>query len=438
MKPAPPVTSARMAAHRSGRLLDCAGWAGPIPPTLAFATCAAQPRDWDDDDHLVALTGATWHDWDDPAVDWDAFDLVVVRSTWDYPARLRRVPPLGALGPPPRQPAARCWSGTPTSATWPRRARAGLPIVPTRFVVPGEPWGSPPAARFVVKPAVSVGAQDTLVLRARRGRPRGGPRGVDPRLRAHRDGPAARRVGGRARRAGALLLRRRLLARDRQGRGARARRRRPARPRDAPGGVAGRRRRRTSSAWPSAPWRGWASASARCPPTRGSTSCSATTSEPQLLELELTEPCLFFRHAPDGAEERFAAVLVAARCGRPDAATPARAPRHVTVVDRAQPRGDLRRRARDPDAAQAVLAGGRVAPAAARGGGQGDRVARRDDALEAHELRQRADRAGHDGHAGGHRLGGGQPEGLRAARGDERDGGPRAQRGERRRRRRGR
>src|SRR4029079_1925606 len=38
--------------------------------------------------------------------------------------------------------------------------------VPTRFVAPGEAWGPPPAARFVVKPAVSVGAQDTLALRA--------------------------------------------------------------------------------------------------------------------------------------------------------------------------------------------------------------------------------------------------------------------------------
>jgi len=56
---------------------------GPRSPTFAFATCAAQPRDWDDDDRLVALTGATWHDWDDPAVDWGAFDVVVVRSTWD-------------------------------------------------------------------------------------------------------------------------------------------------------------------------------------------------------------------------------------------------------------------------------------------------------------------------------------------------------------------
>ena len=25
--------------------------------------------------------------WDDAGVDWAAFDLVVVRSTWDYPAR---------------------------------------------------------------------------------------------------------------------------------------------------------------------------------------------------------------------------------------------------------------------------------------------------------------------------------------------------------------
>ena len=38
--------------------------------------------------------------------------------------------------------------------------------------------------------------------------------------------------------------------------------------------------------------------------------------EPQLLELELTEPCLFFRHAPDGAEERFAEVLARSAAAR--------------------------------------------------------------------------------------------------------------------------
>ena len=60
--------------------------------------------------------------------------------------------------------------------------------------------------------------------------------------------------------------------------------------------------------------------------------------EPQLLELELTEPCLFFRHAPDGAEERFAAVLAAARRGRRLSRRGTPPARSRAVVDRAQPR----------------------------------------------------------------------------------------------------
>ena len=198
--------------------------------------------------------------------------------------------------------------------------------MPTRFVAPGEPWGPPPAARFVVKPAVSVGAQDTLVLRA----------GEEDRAAAlvasiHASGrtamvqPHVASVDERGERGlfffggafshaigkGAVLE---------PGAG------RPARPRDAPGGVAGRRRRGRARAGPSAPWPGWASASGRCPAYARVDLVLGDDGEPQLLELELTEPCLFFRHAPDGAEERFAEVLARSRRG-PRLTTPPGPPR---------------------------------------------------------------------------------------------------------------
>jgi hypothetical protein len=280
---------------------------GPRSPTFAFATCAAQPRDWDDDDRLVALTGATWHDWDDPAVDWGAFDVVVVRSTWDYPARLdefrrwaRSIPHL--VNPP----AVLEWN---TDKRYLAEARAaGLPIVPTRFVAPGEAWGPPPAARFVVKPAVSVGAQDTLVLRA----------GEADRATAlvasiHASGrtalvqPHVASVDGRGERGlfffgGAFS--------HAIGKGAVL----------EPGAGVQRDLGMRQEAWPADPaadelglaeravaWLGErfgaVPAYARVDLVLGDDGA------PQLLELELTEPCLFFRHAPDGAEERFAAVL---------------------------------------------------------------------------------------------------------------------------------
>src|SRR3712207_5468062 len=60
--------------------------------TVALAT-AAEFRDLDTDlaatvDALAAVdVQAGPVDWDDAGVDWSAYDLVVVRSTWDYTRR---------------------------------------------------------------------------------------------------------------------------------------------------------------------------------------------------------------------------------------------------------------------------------------------------------------------------------------------------------------
>lgn len=59
---------------------------------IGLATCTAY-RELDPDDRLVLaplealgvrVSPAVW---DDPGVDWQRFDLVVVRSTWDYTGR---------------------------------------------------------------------------------------------------------------------------------------------------------------------------------------------------------------------------------------------------------------------------------------------------------------------------------------------------------------
>jgi glutathione synthase/RimK-type ligase-like ATP-grasp enzyme len=62
-------------------------------PTVALATASAFADDIGGEELLVdalAERGAvpTWVPWDDPSVDWATFDLVVVRTTWDYPDRL--------------------------------------------------------------------------------------------------------------------------------------------------------------------------------------------------------------------------------------------------------------------------------------------------------------------------------------------------------------
>src|SRR3712207_5074364 len=60
--------------------------------TIGIATCSAAP-DLDEDGPVLldalasAGVRATVGVWDDPEVDWGSFDLVLVRSTWDYPLR---------------------------------------------------------------------------------------------------------------------------------------------------------------------------------------------------------------------------------------------------------------------------------------------------------------------------------------------------------------
>jgi len=131
---------------------------------VALATCAELPG-LDDDDRLIAPAlaalgiEATPAIWDDPAVAWTAFDLVVVRNTWDYPGRLEAfLAWAAAAGRVVNPPAALAW--TTDKRYLGELAAAGLPVVPTRFAPPGEPVE--PAldglGELVVKPSVGVGS----------------------------------------------------------------------------------------------------------------------------------------------------------------------------------------------------------------------------------------------------------------------------------------
>jgi glutathione synthase/RimK-type ligase-like ATP-grasp enzyme len=101
--------------------------------------------------------------WDDAAVEWGSFSAAVVRSTWDYAARREeflawadRVAASTRLFNPPR---VLRWN---TDKVYLRElARAGVPVVPTGWIAPGEPVDLPRGGDFVVKPSVSAGAMNT-------------------------------------------------------------------------------------------------------------------------------------------------------------------------------------------------------------------------------------------------------------------------------------
>lgn len=97
--------------------------------------------------------------WDDPAVDWDAYALVVVRSCWDYVPRreeflawAEQVPRLANPAPVLR------WN---TDKTYLRDLEAaGIDVVPTAWSV-RDVDDLPAASEWVVKPTVSAGSADT-------------------------------------------------------------------------------------------------------------------------------------------------------------------------------------------------------------------------------------------------------------------------------------
>ncbi len=138
---------------------------------VALATCAAF-ADLDADDRLlleplrargIEPTAAVW---DDGSIDWAAFDAVIIRSTWDYAERrdeflawvARASAATLVLNP---LPVVR-WSTDKHYLN--DLAAAGVPVVPTVFVEPGDQTWRFPAdyAEFVVKPAISAGSRDTM------------------------------------------------------------------------------------------------------------------------------------------------------------------------------------------------------------------------------------------------------------------------------------
>ncbi|MFT4164659.1 MAG: hypothetical protein QM650_05410 [Microlunatus sp.] len=140
-------------------------------PRVAVATYRPLPQLDEDGQRLLAGLRARGLEaeacvWDDPEVDWLDFDLVLLRSVWDYHRRWDEF--AGWLTQVPELINSRSvveWNADKRYLH--DLADRGLPVVPTLYLVPGvdadlsqlDRLGQ--AADVVVKPAVSASAQDT-------------------------------------------------------------------------------------------------------------------------------------------------------------------------------------------------------------------------------------------------------------------------------------
>lgn len=128
---------------------------------LALATCTALADLDPDDRHVIAPLAARGIEavaraWDDPAVDWAGYDLVVLRSTWNYPERRDEFVDWARSVPRLVNPAdVIAWN---TDKRY--LGRLDVPVVPTAYVEPGQAF-RPPSGDYVVKPTISVGSRDT-------------------------------------------------------------------------------------------------------------------------------------------------------------------------------------------------------------------------------------------------------------------------------------
>jgi hypothetical protein len=294
-----------------------------MKPVVALVT-AREARGLDEDMPLLeaALEAAGARselvDWDDEKVDWGAFDLALLRSTWDYTDRLREflvwVDAAASRTTLLNPPSVVRWNTDKHYLA--ELARAAVPVVPSTFIEPGESADRAlhdflvrhhDSAEFVVKPSVGAGSVDTQ--RHVRGQ-------VEPAV-----AQAQRLLNGER----SVLLQPYLDSVDRDGETAliyfagefsHAIRKGPLLPPGlkgspaiglfapekitprAPGVDELRVAERVLAALPFA-----APLYARIDLIRDAAGA------PTLLELELTEPSLFFAHAP-GAAERFTSVAL--------------------------------------------------------------------------------------------------------------------------------
>lgn len=134
-----------------------------MSPRIAIATASSMITP--DEDELLLLPlmpDAELVAWDAPGVDWSGFDVVVLRSTWNYTDHLeaflewaahvdavsRLVNPLSVVK----------WNTDKRYLA--DLAARGIPVVPTTYVAPGETWDDAAlGGHIVVKPTVGAGSK---------------------------------------------------------------------------------------------------------------------------------------------------------------------------------------------------------------------------------------------------------------------------------------
>jgi glutathione synthase/RimK-type ligase-like ATP-grasp enzyme len=135
-------------------------------------TCSELPDLDVDDVPLVAAladrrVAATIVPWDDPQVDWAAFDVVVVRSAWDYSTR-RDEFVAWARSVPNIVNTASVIEWNTDKAYLKELADRGISTIPTVWLDPDRNLSAravhtrmPAHGDFVIKPTVSAGSKDT-------------------------------------------------------------------------------------------------------------------------------------------------------------------------------------------------------------------------------------------------------------------------------------
>lgn len=131
-------------------------------PTVALVTCSRLP-DLHDSERLVIEPlrnlgiDAVAAVWDDPTIDWDAFDLTVIRSAWDYQHRRDEFVLWAYTVPRLANPASVVeWN---TDKRYLRElVDGGLRVVHTSWLEPGDEVTLPATGVHVIKPAISAGA----------------------------------------------------------------------------------------------------------------------------------------------------------------------------------------------------------------------------------------------------------------------------------------
>ncbi len=134
---------------------------------VAIASCRGDNPDVDAPFLIAALAGlgiaAELIAWDEPGVDWESYDLTVLRSTWDYAPRREEFLAWAQQRPRLLNPVDVVTYSTDKHYLLDLVAR-GVPVVPSQFCEVGE---TPvfPGGDFVVKPAVGAGSIDAARYR---------------------------------------------------------------------------------------------------------------------------------------------------------------------------------------------------------------------------------------------------------------------------------